>query len=162
MTGQNCSCPIELSTRNRACFTKARSAGDSAIQGRCTNLDFCTVRCEWRLCENPNLRVIPIFRQSENQKFWRRPSEEGNREDDSALFWLAHGSQSLGGEGTFSAPANLTRPSSPIAAPMRDQLEWRLDRRPLHQKPGRELGYTRYDKMARRWAGKSNMSKSPR
>ena len=71
-------------------------------------------------------------------------------------------SHSLGGEGTFSAPANLTRPSSPIAAPMRDQLEWRLDRRPLHQNPGRELGYTRYDKMARRWAGKSNMSKSPR
>jgi len=33
---------------------------------------------------------------------------------------------------------------------------------PEHNKPGRDLGYTRYDKMARRWAAMPNMSKSPR
>ena len=30
------------------------------------------------------------FDQSENQKFWRELSEEGNRENDSTLSWLAH------------------------------------------------------------------------
>ena len=39
-----------------------------------------------------NLRVESSsrFGQSENQKCWRRLSEEGNRENDSALSWLAH------------------------------------------------------------------------
>ena len=31
---------------------------------------------------------------------------------------------------------------------MRDQPEWRLDCRPRAQQPGRDLGYTRYDKVA--------------
>jgi hypothetical protein len=39
-----------------------------------------------------NLRVegSSRFGQSENQKFWRRLSEEGNRENDSTHSWLAH------------------------------------------------------------------------
>jgi hypothetical protein len=39
-----------------------------------------------------NLRVENPFRfgQSENQKFWRRLFEEGNRENGSTLSWLAH------------------------------------------------------------------------
>jgi hypothetical protein len=32
---------------------------------------------------------------------------------------------------------------------------WTAD--PAHNKPGRDLGYTRYDKMARRWAATPNM-----
>jgi hypothetical protein len=45
---------------------------------------------------------------------------------------------------------------------LRDQPEngdWPGD--PLHEKPGRDLGHTRYDKMARRWAAKSNMILCP-
>jgi hypothetical protein len=39
-----------------------------------------------------NLRVESSshFGQSENQKCWRRLSEEGNRENGSTLSWLAH------------------------------------------------------------------------
>src|SRR6516162_415624 len=39
-----------------------------------------------------NLRVESSsqFGQSENQKCWRRLSEEGNRENSSTLSWLAH------------------------------------------------------------------------
>jgi hypothetical protein len=57
--------------------------------------------------------------------------------------------------------ANLTRRQAQIAALMRDRLEWRLDRRPRHNKPS-DLDYTRYDKMARRWAVTPNILKSPR
>jgi hypothetical protein len=31
-----------------------------------------------------------------------------------------------------------------------------------YNKPGRDLGYTRYDKMARRWVAPPNVSNSPR
>jgi hypothetical protein len=57
----------------------------------------------------------------------------------------------------------LDTASRPIAAPMRDQLEcgW-TPTDPEHNMPGHDLGYTRYDKMARRWASTPNMSKSPR
>src|SRR5215831_2214488 len=39
-----------------------------------------------------NLRVecSSRFGQSENQKFWRRLFEEGNRENGSTLSWLVH------------------------------------------------------------------------
>jgi hypothetical protein len=39
-----------------------------------------------------NLRVESSsrFGESESQKFWRRLYEEGNRENDSTLSWLAH------------------------------------------------------------------------
>jgi hypothetical protein len=35
-------------------------------------------------------------------------------------------------------------------------MAWTAD--PEHNKPGRDLGYTRYDKMARRWTVRSNMT----
>src|SRR5690349_13097633 len=47
-----------------------------------------------RLCENSCVqfarRKFFSFGQSQNQKFWRRLFEEGNRENCSTLSWLAH------------------------------------------------------------------------
>jgi len=73
--------------------------------------------------------------------------------------WLENGS-SKGGERTFSAMANLTSGQAPIAALLRDQPNggWTAD--PEHNKPSRDLGYTRYDNMAGRWAAPPKMPKS--
>jgi hypothetical protein len=50
------------------------------------------------------------FGQSENQKFWRRLSEEGNRENDFTLSWLAH-------VFTRSGPKAVVRRSRDIGRP---------------------------------------------
>ena len=86
-----------------------------------------------------NLRVESSsqFGQSENEKYWRRLSEEGNRENGSTLPWRAHVFTRAGpkpvtprclpeylrrvgrGKGTFraAARANLTRRSTDDGRP---------------------------------------------
>jgi hypothetical protein len=50
------------------------------------------------------------FGQSENQKCWRRLSEEGTRENGSTLFWLAH---------VFTRPGTQSGPLPSTAMPVR-------------------------------------------
>jgi len=56
--------------------------------------------------------------------------------------------------------ANAVRHQLPLFCVINLNGGWTAE--PEHNKPSRDLGYTRYDKMARRWASTPNMSKSPR
>src|ERR1700757_2220364 len=66
-----------------------------------------------------NLRVESSsrFGQSENQKFWRRLFEEGNRENGSTLSWLAHVFTWPGPKaGVQNEATHQTEPVKPLAA----------------------------------------------
>ena len=61
-----------------------------------------------------------------------------------------------------SAPSRLDRrPGHQLPLPLRDQLEWRLDRRPRAQQAGPRCRLPALYEMARRWAARPNMSRSP-
>jgi hypothetical protein len=62
------------------------------------------------------------FGQSENQKFWRRLFEEGNRENGSTLSWLAH---------VFAQPG----PIPAVRNTRRDRLSWVESRRSRFARP---------------------------
>ena len=66
--------------------------------------------CAKTLAFNLRVESSSRFGQSENQKCWRRLSEEGNRENGSTVTWLAHVSHGLDPERSIVASAHHPPP----------------------------------------------------
>jgi hypothetical protein len=70
---------------------------------------------------NLHIESFSRFGQSENQKFWRRLFEEGNRENGSTLSWLAQFSHGLAPLSRHSSQG-LTASNAQLAANLRPQF----------------------------------------